>query len=164
MVRNGVLVVAGSALLLAPLLGTVSARALAARPAAGATVVVAPDCGAGYQCDNTSPGAFALDRTGTAARRADPGCAALELRSGRAGGGRYAWARLAAGAGCGRYRGWLDRSYDGGSTWQPRLGLFEDGGGEGYGAMYYWPHAASVRACAVREGGGRTICTPWQQA
>lgn len=162
MIKKLGLVAASLGMVLMPLAGTASAKTLDAKPVAdtAAPAVAALSCGSGYKCDDADPGTFSFDRTDTDADRNDPGCATLQLRSGRNSGYWYAWARLQVASGCGLYQGWIDRSYDGGKTWQQWLGLFQTYGSN-YGNMYYWPNTATIRACAVRTNGGKTICTSW---
>ncbi len=55
---------------------------------------------------------------------------------------------------------WLDRSFDAGTSWEPRLGL-SDGGASAMFNVDDWAHrrVGALRACA--SAGGAVACTEW---
>ncbi|MFJ3880754.1 hypothetical protein ACIPW5_25250 [Streptomyces sp. NPDC090077] len=159
-------------LTLAPLTGTASAEPVPVSAAVSASGVPRPDgmvdpaaaglpCGWGYQCDDKDPGDYSWEKTETDDRVSAPGCATLELRSGRKDNAWYAWGRLTVASGCGRFQGWIDRSYDDGKTWQ-LLGFFETSDSN-YGNMFYWPDNAKIRAGFKKpnEDWGKSRLTKW---
>ncbi|MEV0415492.1 hypothetical protein AB0I68_33145 [Streptomyces sp. NPDC050448] len=112
--------------------------------AVGSTLAAGLSCGWGDQCNETDPGNYSWEVKDTDDRVSDPGCATLEIRSGRKDGAWYAWPRLTVASGCGYYQGWIDRSFDDGQSWE-RWGFFETEDSN-YGNMVYWPDNAKVRA------------------
>ncbi|MFE4514465.1 hypothetical protein ACFRMQ_09800 [Kitasatospora sp. NPDC056783] len=161
MIKKSAVVAATIAALLLPAAGP----AVAKGPTPGAAAAVTGlSCGTGYQCDNTDPNRFSFDKKDTDDVAHDPGCASVELRSGKSGGYWYAWAALNVNTLCGRYQGWIDRSYDGGKTWT-LLGFFEtsDIEGRGWGTMFFWPDSAKVRAGFKRpnEPWNKSGLTKW---
>ncbi|MEV6044118.1 MULTISPECIES: hypothetical protein [Streptomyces] len=86
----------------------------------------------------------------------DRGCATLQLRSGKKDGLWYAWSRLTVASGCSAYEGWIDRSFNQGDGWD-LLGHYT-ASSSNYGAMYYWPDNACIRA------GFKKPNEPWNKS
>ncbi|MFE6846675.1 hypothetical protein [Streptomyces sp. NPDC057686] len=168
MFKKAALMGAALGLVLASMAGTASAEpvrsdplsAVAPRPdgALGPSAAAGLSCGWGYDCDDKDPGNYSWDAKDTDDRASDPGCATVELRSGKKDGAWYAWARLTVASGCGYYEGWIDRSYDGGKSWYPCACGFFETQDSNYGNMFYWPDNALIRAGFKRRG------EPWSKS
>ncbi|QTI43001.1 hypothetical protein JYK04_00762 [Streptomyces nojiriensis] len=116
-------------------------------------------CGSGYSCDGYDPNTVSWDSgPDTDSSQSVTGTATVHLRSGKKNGQWYAWAKGTTQAKAGI---WIDRSTDGGRTWDGMRGYIHLEGGEGnYTAMSYWPDGTHIRACINVEGVALK-CTGW---
>ncbi|WP_306326193.1 hypothetical protein [Streptomyces venezuelae] len=113
----------------------------------------------GYACDNWDPNTVSWDSGPTTDATATVrGFATVELRSGKKDGRWYGWARTATTYY--KYGVWIDRSTDGGRTWDGTRGYVHADGGQEYTSMSYWPDGTWLRAC-VNVEGIELKCTGW---
>lgn len=117
-------------------------------------------CGSGYSCDGYDPNAVSWD-SGPDSDEATSvsGTAGVGIRSGKKNGQWYAWARGSTHA---KAAIWIDRSTDGGRTWDGTRGYTRLEGGEtSWTPMSYWPNGTHIRACIDVEGV-ELACTSWR--
>ncbi|MFJ5778881.1 hypothetical protein [Streptomyces sp. NPDC093094] len=113
----------------------------------------------GYGCDGWDPGPVSWDSgPDTDATATVDGYATVGLRSGKKDGRWYGWARTATRYY--KYGVWIDRSTDGGRTWDGLRGYQHRDGGDVYTPMSYWPDGTWLRAC-VNVEGIELKCTKW---
>ncbi|MEY9926289.1 hypothetical protein ABH926_000911 [Catenulispora sp. GP43] len=121
-----------------------------ASPAAPSIATAAP--ARADSCDNGDPSG---NTDAVTVRTATAGSATVELRYSP--GIQCAWGRVFGKAGTSV---WVDRSTDGGSTWQGRLGLATITSGTDAHTTEFDDHGVLVRACAD-AGNGDIHCTGW---
>ena len=115
-----------------------------------ATAVAAP---ARYNsCDNQDPSG---NTDGETVRTATAGSASVELRYSPS--AQCGWGRVFGNPGTSV---WVDRSTDGGSTWQGKLGQATITSGTDAHTSEFDDHGVLVRACAD-DGNGHIRCTGW---
>ncbi|GLZ00968.1 glycoside hydrolase family 76 protein [Actinoplanes sp. NBRC 103695] len=146
-----------AAALVLSLLGMAAAEGATTAPAAAAEVQV---CRNGICDGQKDPATAAQDTLLQTAHRENR---SIELHVSFTDGG-MAWADLRSGAPGDLV--WLDRTFDGGATWEGHLGLTEvPAGGTSWRTMMYWisdvMRGGMVRACGETGGAGRTACTSW---
>ncbi|WP_328787366.1 MULTISPECIES: hypothetical protein [unclassified Streptomyces] len=112
-----------------------------------------------YACDGWDPGPVSWDSgPSTDSTATIDGYATVALRSGKKDGRWYGWAKTATRYY--KYGVWIDRSTDGGKTWDGTRGYEHRDGGEAYTSMQYWPDGTWLRAC-VNVEGVKLACTAW---
>ncbi|RBQ21047.1 hypothetical protein DP939_08315 [Spongiactinospora rosea] len=85
---------------------------------------------------------------------------AIELHVSYADGGGMAWASIGRGAPGDPV--WLDRSFDGGSTWEPHLGITSiPAGATGRRTRMHWIDGGLIRACGKAGDRPEVACTTW---
>ncbi|MER6253295.1 hypothetical protein ABT224_18255 [Streptomyces sp. NPDC001584] len=113
----------------------------------------------GYNCDGWDPGPVSWDNgPDTDATATIRGYATVALRSGKKDGRWYGWAKTATTYY--KYGVWIDRSTDGGRTWDGMRGYEHRDGSDAYTSMQYWPDGTWLRAC-VNVEGVELKCTGW---
>ncbi|MEU2870253.1 hypothetical protein ABZ769_13775 [Streptomyces olivoreticuli] len=84
----------------------------------------------------------------------------IALESGRHSGQWFGWAEILDPTRTGHdWHRWIDRSTDGGATWDGLRGMFRLKS-TFHGSMQYWPDGTSLRACMAYPGQA-AVCTKW---